>query len=305
MIRDFQNLVPGGQLSAGDFNSAMAEIERLTRLLVRSPLTLNVTESGLLLGCDVNEGIWVRITGHLCGGSGSGSGGGSGSGSGSGGGFCGPFGAPSHYSGVEQTDAIFPEGCTDLPGGLQFFDDSLFLKEVSANGSVPENAIVRAYPSNNGPYYLFQFSSGGGSIVGGGSALVRTMNYTDGGSGTNYIYDPTTPNIIYWPSFIDGWAQPAGPYDSAYCFLSTPWQTNVVGGLAADISLLINNRYYTGTFMGYVALPLQDTGGELVGHEPPNNTTVAWPLFVTTHYPSGIKLVCTDVPPEESLEVGP
>jgi len=146
MIRPFEQITPGQAPSATEYNRAMREIERQSRLTVAPPLTLVSDFNGQRLGVIDRPQVWVRITGHKLSGYNSSNGT--------------DEGDPEKYSGIEQTeDQNTDTGTYDLPGGLEFYVDDLYLKEVNGRTDVPEGAIVRAYHSNNGNYFTFLFET--------------------------------------------------------------------------------------------------------------------------------------------------
>lgn len=147
MIRPFDKVTPGEAIPATEYNRAMREVERQSRIQVAAPLTLTSDFTGQRIGLPERPTYWVRVTGHKLSGYNSGAGTDDGS-------------DPTKYSGIEQTDDQDTDtGTYDLPGGIEFYIDDVYLKEVNGRTDVPEGAIVRAYHSNNGPYYTFLFET--------------------------------------------------------------------------------------------------------------------------------------------------
>lgn len=146
MIRPFERITPGEGIPSSDFNRAMVEIARNARWQVASPIVITSDANGFYVAILDKPQLWVRVTGHH--------------------GKAGYYSGTdtqdsdlSRYSGIEQTDDVDTNGTYDLPGGIEFRSDGLYLKEVNGRTDVPEGAIVRAYHSNNGPYYTFLFES--------------------------------------------------------------------------------------------------------------------------------------------------
>lgn len=166
MLQTFSRPAAGEQLSAAEMRRLFETVEALTRIQGVPPLRFTWDVAGPRVSTDEPRSIWVRITGKESSGSG-------GSGSGDGG--------ESAYSGIEQTTLDELEGTQDLEGGLEFFVDNLYLKEVTGNPDVPYDAIVRAYSTQDGPYYTFLYSpgtqvdsgSGSGSGCGGDNCGIR------------------------------------------------------------------------------------------------------------------------------------
>lgn len=293
MIRPFERIRPGEPISASEFNRAMREVERQNRRTVAPPLMTTSDGTSERVSLMSRPHIWVRITGHEAANA------------------SGVVADLTKYSGIEQTDDPSTDGEYDLNSGLEFYTDRTYLKEVNGRTDVPDNAIVRAYASDNGEYYTFLFEQAfeetyyGMANSGSGAADIRTLQYTDGSTSTNYIIDGST-GIFYFPSVIESFDQGAGVFDtSTFVFLVPKYQSAIVGGVALNVPLINNGNEYMGIQMPSPAtLLLNDTAGELVGN-PLNGTSVTWPVFLTTQYPSGVKLQCVGSPPVDQLVIGP
>jgi hypothetical protein len=292
MIRGFQRLQPGDAISASEYNRLLDEIERGSRRVVAPPLSLRNGGDGDQLSIEQRPFIWVRITGHETENY--------------------SYGTvdQSRYSGIEQTDDPNTAGTYDLPSGIQFFSDSLYLMEVNGRTDVPDNAIVKAYQSNNGPYYTFLFEQafeyGGGG--GSGVALVKILSYNDFTSNTGYIPDLINkpPGILYYIGMIQGFIQGPGPFDTGTLVYLVPYyQIPIVGSLPGLPQLPGAPTAYLALNMGTTAtLPVADTSGN-PSIVPINNQNTTLQVYVATQYPAATTLDCTGVPPNDKLVIGP
>lgn len=209
MIRPFERVKAGEAISASEYNRAMREVEHGQRWSVAAPLMLQSDFNGNRLSIADKPHYWVRITGHKLSAYNSDTGSDEG-------------GNPTHYSGLEQTeDQDTDTGSYDLPGGVEFYVDDLYLKEVNGRTDVPEGAIVQAFFSHNGPYYTFLFEqafdeySGQGQGGHDNQCPVWSCPH-DFNQSTGTFHYGNCPGAEYWT--LDGMnPTPNAPFDWCGC----------------------------------------------------------------------------------------
>ena len=259
MLQTFSRPAAGEQLSAAEMRRLFETVEALTRIQGVPPLRFTWDVAGPRVSTDEPRSIWVRITGKESSGSG-------GSGSGDGG--------ESAYSGIEQTTLDELEGTQDLEGGLEFFVDNLYLKEVTGNPDVPYDAIVRAYSTQDGPYYTFLYSPGSGT---GTTVKILRIIGIDGGFVT------AGDGIRYYLTSVQVYPPTGTPPDSDVLIWLAPYYQTAIWGGVPDVYLDVS-RAYSGILTGEmkaITVDVTESNGA-IGIETGSqelNLPVAWTAF--------------------------
>jgi hypothetical protein len=188
-------------------------------------------------------------------------------------------------------DDLCSDGTIDRPGGMTFSVNNYPLKEAQGNVNVPVGSIVRAYPSNNGPYYIFKFAA---PATTGGMEIIRIFaGMVDPFSidGTNYVTDPAGCNAVFYLGTL---MQYGGGCLTDECTDATIESCNLAWlaplyqpaflGIGTFQAALVPGFPYMAKYMGEDRTLTINTN-DAPGPDPTNVQTITAPVYITAAMP--------------------